>query len=132
MPVKTGNPSTPKPMIEMPTFTFQTEMAPPTKTAPTTTAPPYASHLICWRSTLPARRILTMSETADANIEAPAGMAPAIATASRIGLSTPSGNNSNRKVVGTYIQRVHDHEENHAAVSARLPGAEPPASRYPA
>ena len=26
--------------------------------------------------------------------------------------------------MGTYTRRVHDHEANHAAVSARLPGAE--------
>src|SRR5215211_1766366 len=44
----------------------------------------------------------------------------------------PSGNNKSRKVVGTYTWRVHDHEANHAAVSTRLPGVEPPARRYSA
>jgi len=46
--------------------------------------------------------------------------------------SRPSGNNKSRKLVGTYTQRVHDHEENHAAVSVSLPAAEPPARRYTA
>jgi hypothetical protein len=31
-----------------------------------------------------------------------------------------------------YTRRLHDHDENHAAVSARLPGPEPPASQYSA
>src|SRR5829696_1212023 len=43
--------------------------------------------------------------------------------------SRPSGNNSNKKLVGTYTRRVHDHEANHAAVSARLPRDEPPERR---
>ena len=38
---------------------------------------------------LPARRILTISEIADATMEAEARMAPATLTGSRIGLSTP-------------------------------------------
>jgi hypothetical protein len=42
------------------------------------------------------------------------------------------GNNKSRKLVGTYTRMVHDHEANHAAVSARLPGAEPPERRYSA
>src|SRR5919107_917719 len=46
--------------------------------------------------------------------------------------SLPSGNNKSRKLVGTYTRRVHDHEANHAAVSARLPGSEPPERRYSA
>jgi hypothetical protein len=36
--------------------------------------------------------------------------------------SRPSGNNSNRKLVGRYTRMVHDHEANQAAVSARLHG----------
>src|ERR671914_2661518 len=43
--------------------------------------------------------------------------------------SRPSGNNKSRKVVGTYTRSVHDHEENHAAVSPRAPIPNPPASR---
>src|ERR671910_141761 len=46
--------------------------------------------------------------------------------------SRPLGNNKSRKLVGTYTRMVHDHEANHAAVSARLPGAEPPERRYSA
>src|SRR5215204_5806861 len=43
--------------------------------------------------------------------------------------SRPLGNNKSRKLVGRYTRRVHDHEANHAAVSARPPGAEPPERR---
>src|SRR5215211_9097006 len=46
--------------------------------------------------------------------------------------SRPSGNSSNKKLVGTYTRMLHDHEANHAAVSARLPGAESPERRYSA
>src|SRR5215218_8052463 len=43
--------------------------------------------------------------------------------------SRPSGNSSNKKVVGTYTRSVHDHEENHAAVSPRTPLPKPLASQ---
>jgi hypothetical protein len=46
--------------------------------------------------------------------------------------SRPSGNNSNKKLVGTYTRMLHDHEANHAAVWARLPGAGSPERRYSA
>src|SRR5215211_2015116 len=43
--------------------------------------------------------------------------------------SRPSGNSSNKKLVGTYTRSVHDHEENHAAVSTRTPLPKPLASQ---
>src|SRR5215218_2531044 len=46
--------------------------------------------------------------------------------------SRPSGKNKSRKLVGTYTRSVHDHEENHAAVSARLLGPVPLSSQYSA
>jgi hypothetical protein len=43
--------------------------------------------------------------------------------------SRPSGNNSNKKLVGTNTRSVHDHDENHAAVSPRAPIPNPLASQ---
>jgi hypothetical protein len=43
--------------------------------------------------------------------------------------SWPSGNNSSKKLVGTNTRMIHDHEENHAAVTPRAPMPKPLASQ---
>ncbi len=91
MPVKTGNPSKATEMITMLTGTLQGMVKPLAQTPPTTNAPPYASRLICWRCSPPARRSRTMSETADATMELAATMLPAPPTIPKTELPTPYG-----------------------------------------